>query len=198
MLRRQKIELHKAATGLQHTLIPRETLADCAQANQLLSRANAQADEMLRQAEAQCEALLEKATVEFWQRAESQLKRWERERQAMCDSLERHATSITKQAIRCLLDDTVEAQRLAALLKQLLASQVSQVNATLLCHPQEIEEVKQSLANHRATLWKLQPDDTIGPQTLVLKTDEGDFRISWSSMLETLFNHSNEVLKAPF
>lgn len=189
MLCRQKIELHNGAPGLPHTLIPRETLADWAQANQLLSRANAQADELLRQAEEQCEALLEKAALEFWQRADVQLKRWERERQAMCDSLEQHATSIANQAIRSLLDDTVAPKRLAALLQQLLTSQVPKIDAMLLCHPHEIEDARQYLTHHGATFWTLHADDTLSPQTLVLKTDEGDFRISWNAMLEAFFNN---------
>ncbi|MFC6336521.1 HrpE/YscL family type III secretion apparatus protein [Pseudomonas sp. CCM 7891] len=189
MICRHKIELHKGSPGLPQTLIPRETLADCAQANQLLNCANAQAGELLNRAEKQCEALLEKAGVEIWQRADAQLKRWEQDRQAMCDRLEWHATSITHQAIRCLLDDTVEPKRLAALLKQLLENQVPEINAILLCHPNEIEDVRQCLAAHGATPWQLHTDDTISLQTLVLKTDEGDFRISWNSLLETFFNN---------
>lgn len=194
MLSRQKLVLHMGEPGLPQTLIPRETLADWAEANQLLSRATAKADELLSQAKEQCEALLEKAVFEFWQRADTQLKRWERDHRNMCDSLERHASSIVNQAICCLLEETVEPKRLAALLKHLLASQVSQVNATLLCHPPEIDNVKQGLANHGITLWKLQPDDTVKPQTLVLKTDEGDFRIDWASMLNGFLKNNYQPL----
>ncbi|NWC93854.1 MULTISPECIES: type III secretion system stator protein SctL [unclassified Pseudomonas] len=190
MLCRLRIELHSGPSGLPQTLIPRETLADWAQANQLLVRANAQAEALLRQAEEHCEALREKAGLEFWQRADAQLTRWERERQAMCDSLEQHATSIANQAIRSLLDDTVAPKRLEALLQQLLTSQVPKIKAVLLCHPPEIEEVRQHLVNHGVTLWTLHGDDTLSPQTLVLKTDEGDFRISWSAMLESFFNNN--------
>ena len=192
MLCRHTIELLKDASELPRCLIPREELANWAHANQLISRAKAQADELVIQAEKRCEMLLEKASLDVWQRADAQLKRWERDRQAMCDNLEVYATSITNQAIRRLLDDTVPPERLAALLRQLLANQIQEINASLLCHPQDIEEIKQCLANQQATLWKLQPDETIPAQTLVLKTDEGDFRISWHSMLDAFFNHAKE------
>lgn len=188
MLCRHTIELPKGTPGPRHNLIAREELADWAQANQLLSHANAQAEALISQAERQCEALLETASLQIWQRADSQLKRWERERQAMLDNLEHYATAITQQAIRSVLDDTVAPQRLAALLRQLLASQVPEIDATLLCHPQDLEAIKHCLADHQATVWKVQADETIPTHTLVLKTEEGDFRISWSALLKTFSN----------
>ncbi|RFD25831.1 type III secretion protein [Pseudomonas sp. GL93] len=192
MLCRYAIELLKDAPGLRRTLIPREELASWEQGEALLSRAIAQADERISLAEKKCEALLEQASLDVWQRADAQFKRWERDRQAMCDSLERYATSITHQAIRHLLDETVPPQRLAALLKQLLANQVQEIDATLFCHPLDLEAIKQRLAHHKSAFWKLQADETLEPQTLVLKTDEGDFRISWNAMLATFFNPNKE------
>lgn len=186
MFCRKKIELHRDNPGLPQTLISRQTVADCFQVSQLLSRATAEANELLHQANEEREALLERAAFEIWQRADAQFKRWESDRQVLCESIEQHATSVANQAIHKLLDETVEPKRLAALLRQLTAVQLPEISATLLCHPSEIDLVKQCLAHQRAALWKLQPDETIGPQTLVLKTDEGDFRISWHSMLDTL------------
>lgn len=197
MLCRHTIELLNGAAGLPRSLIPREELKDWEQANQLLRRANAQADELLRQAAKQCAVLQQEASLEIWQRADAQLKQWDLDRQAMCDHLEHYATAITNQAIRCLLDDIPPPQRLAALLKQLLASQVPEIDATLLCHPQDLEEIKQCLAQRNATYWKLHTDEAVLPQTLVLKTDEGDFRISWRSLLETLFNKSRSPHSNP-
>ncbi|AIG04854.1 type III secretion apparatus protein RspE [Pseudomonas fluorescens] len=186
MLARRKITLCADAQRPPQALIPRETLADYVQADQLLSRARAQANEILNLAKEQSEAHLHKLSLEFWQRADAQLNRWKIDRQQMCDDLEQHATSIAIQAIRLLLDDTPDSRRLAAMIKQLLASLVPEVNATLFCHPHEIEEAKRCLARHGATAWRLLPDETLKPQTLVLKTDEGDYYISWSSMLEAL------------
>lgn len=192
MLCRHTIELPKDAPGVQCSLIRREELANWEQSNQLLSRARAQAEELISQAKKECEAMLDEASLEMWQRADAQLKRWERDRRAMCENIEHYATSVTHQAIRCLLDETVAPQRLSALLKQLLEDQVHEISATLLCHPHDLEEIRQCLVSYKATCWKLQADDSILLQTLVLKTDEGDFRISWNAMLDSFFNHGKE------
>ncbi|MGY4636876.1 type III secretion system stator protein SctL [Pseudomonas sp. P7548] len=194
MLCRHSLELPSGASGLPRNLILREELKDWDQANQILRHASAQADELISQAERKCEVLQQEASLQVWQRADTQLKQWDLDRQAMCDSLEHYATRITQQAMRRLLDDIAPPQRLAALLKQLLASQVQEVNATLLCHPHDVEEIEQCLSLRNATYWKLHTDEAIRPQTLVLQTDEGDFRISWNSLLEAFFNSSQEYL----
>ncbi|MBK3434927.1 MULTISPECIES: type III secretion system stator protein SctL [unclassified Pseudomonas] len=194
MLCRHTIELRNDASGARGSLIKREELAHWEHANHLLSHAKAQADELISMAEKKCEAMLEQASLEIWQRADAQLKQWERDRQTMRDNLEHYATSITNQAIRCLLGETTAPQRLAALLKHLLESQVQEVSATLLCHPLDLEEIRQSLTRHKSNAWKLSADDTVHLQTLVLKTDEGDFRISWNAMLDTFFKQDKEYL----
>lgn len=186
MLCLQKIELHKEIHTQPQPLISRETLLDCAQAGTLLERAKDQSRELLSQAEHQCEALLESAKLEFWHRAHVQLQRWESERLAMCESLERIATSVTNQAIRSVLEETVPPQRLSVLLQQLLATQLPVVKATLLCNPQDRENVEQWLNSHSPVPWNLRPDDSLAPQTLILETDEGGFRIDWEHTLETL------------
>ncbi|WP_426216520.1 type III secretion system stator protein SctL [Pseudomonas sp. DWRC2-2] len=190
MLCRYAIDLLKDKPGLPRSLIPREELANWKQAEQLLSHAHDQANELLRLTEKKCEALQEKASLELWRRADAHLKRWEHDRQVMCDKLEHYATSITHEAIRCLLDETIAPTRLAALIKHLLRNQVHEISATLLCHPHDVDEIKRGLL-HESTVWKLQADEAIAPQTLVLKTDEGDFRISWSAMLASFFKHDN-------
>ncbi|ETK24666.1 type III secretion apparatus protein RspE [Pseudomonas sp. FH1] len=192
MLCRYVIELSKDKSGLPRPLIPREELENWKQAEQLLKHANEQADELLSLTEKRCELLREEASLVVWQRADAQLKRWEHDRQTMCDNLEQYASSITNEAIRCLLDETPAPTRLAALLKQLLTNHVHEISAILLCHPDDFDEIKRHLVDEKTTIWKLQADEAILPKTLVLKTDEGDFRISWSSMRAAFFKHSKE------
>jgi type III secretion protein L len=191
MFCRYKIDLTKDASSLPQTLILRETLANYTEATQILDHAKAQAKQIMQLAEEQREELLEKSDAEVWRRANAQLKRWDTDRKAMCESLEKYATSITNQAIFALLEETPLQQRLKALMSQLLESQVPSVKAILLCHPLELEVVAQCLANCGNTLWTLRSDDTVKPQTLVLNTDEGDFRIGWASMLDTFLKQSN-------
>lgn len=192
MLCRHKIELSGPSPRLPRSMILREELANWKQANQHLHDANARAEGLVKLTEEKCEALLEKASLQIWQRAEAQLMQWERDRHAMCENLEHYATLIINQAIRHLLDETVAPQRLAALVKQLMKSQVHEVSATLMCHPHDVEEITQCLVNRGATLWKLNPDSSVPSQTLVLKTDEGDFHINWNDMCDALFRQSKD------
>lgn len=191
MFCRHKIDLPQGASSLPQTLILRETLVSYTQATQVVDHAKSQAKQLLQLAAEQREELLEKAGTEVWQRANAQLKRWEIDRQTMCENIERYATSIANQAIFLLLEETPVQQRMKALTHRLLASQVPAVKAILLCHPLEVEAVTQCLAECRNTLWTLRPDDTIKPQTLVLNTDEGDFHIGWATMLDTFLKHTN-------
>lgn len=192
MLCRYVIELSKDKRGLPRPLIPREELENWKQAEQLLKHANEQADELLSLTEKRCELLREEASLVVWQRADAQLKRWEHDRQTMCDHLEQYASSITNEAIRYLLDETPAPTRLAALLKQLLTNHVHEISAILLCHPDDFDEIKRHFVDEKTTIWKLHADEAILPETLVLKTDEGDFRISWSSMRAAFFKHGKE------
>jgi type III secretion protein L len=194
MLCRYAIDLFKDMPGLPRSVIPREELANWKQAELLLKNANGQAEQLLSQTKKECEALRERASLEIWQFADTQLKRWERDRQSMCDKLEQYASAITNEAIRRLLDETAAPARLTALLKQLLAIQVPEVSATLLCHPHDMNEIKQRFAYQKFTVWKVQADEKIPPKTLVLKTDEGDFRISWNSMLTSFLERDEAML----
>lgn len=187
MLCRYNIKLSGLSPSAPRSIIPREELANWKHANQLLRDANIQAEELIRLTEQKCEALLEKASIDIWQRADAQFKQWERSRQTMCDTVEHYATQITNQAIRSLLDEIVAPQRVAALVKQLLKSQVEEISATLMCHPHDLKEVTHALAHYGSTFWKLIADSSIDAQTLVLKTDEGDFRISWNDMRNALY-----------
>ena len=191
MLCKLKIELDNDTSYLPHALISREALSEFAQAKDLIKRANEQAEELLHQAHIKRQSLLQEAGVEFWLRADAQLQRWENDRQRMCDSIEHYATSIANAAIHHLLDEPPEPKRIAALLKQLLASQISAVSATLFCHPAEIGDIGQYLSKHAINRWKLQSDDTVKPQTLLLQTEEGDFAIGWASMLDALLKQKS-------
>lgn len=182
----RKIELNPSALSLPVALIPKQTLADSAQAGHLLENAEAQAQALVLQAEAQCKQMLEQASLEFWQRANAQLLRWDLERQAMSDNLEHIAASITQAAVRTLLDEAPPAQRITVLLKQLLASQVPTVKGCLLCNPQDRAAVEQWLHQHSYVPWALRCKDEVIAQALILETDEGDFHIDWRSTLGTL------------
>lgn len=186
MLCAQKIELKTIAPNVPTTLIPREMLADYSHARQLLEQANAQAQTLIRQAEAQCVSMLEAASDQFWLRANAQLLRWESERQAMHDHLEQAATSVINTTIRSFLDEAPPAQRLTALLNQLLDAQLPPIKATLLCHPLDREHVEQWLARMGGVPWTLRVENEVCAQSLTLETEDGGFHINWVDALEHL------------
>lgn len=192
----QKIELHTVTDNLPTTLIRREMLVDYAQARQLIEHARAQARTLMLQAEVQCERVLENAGSHFWQRANTQLQRWESERRAMHDSLEQVATSVINTALQSFLDETLPAQRITALLNQLLEAQLPPIKATLLCHPQDREAVEQWLARLGDVPWVLRVENEISAQSLLLETEDGGFHINWVDALEHLMlTPSNAALK---
>lgn len=193
MLCRRTINSPGGTPPLPGSLISREILANYAQAGDVVQQAEARAMQLLREASEQREAMLEKAGIEIWQRADAQLKRWEAERQILCDNLERYATSTANQAIYLLLEETPAPKRMAALIKQLLACQVPALKATLICNPYELETVRKCLDSSGSHQWALRAENTIEPQTLILNTDEGDFRIDWISMINAVMK-SDESL----
>lgn len=182
----QKIELQTVAPNPPTTLIPREMLADYSQARQLLEHAQAQAQALMCQAEAQCANVLEQAGDQFWLRANAQLQRWESERLAMQHNLEQVASSVIDTAIRSLLGETPPAQRLTALLNQLLDAQFPPIKATLLCHPLDREHVERWLAGVGAVPWTLRVENEVAAQSLMLETEDGGFHINWVDALEHL------------
>ncbi|WP_248733115.1 type III secretion system stator protein SctL [Pseudomonas sp. MWU13-2517] len=186
MLCRHKIELSIPTASLPDALIPRAVLADSQQAERLLKHAQAQADTLLRQAQEKSEQWLEQAQAEFWQRANRQLQRWELERQAICERLEQIATSVTNQALSNLLEQTPPAERLSALLKKMLNTQVPAIAANLVCHPQDHLQVEHWLTLHSDAPWSLRLDNSLTAQTLILETDEGSFHIEWRSTVDSL------------
>lgn len=191
MLCRHKIKSPGGIPPLPGTLVSCKTLASYSQAVSVLEQAKTDARQILEEATQQREDLLEQAGLEMWHRASAQLKRWDLDRQALCDDLERYASSIANQAVYLLLEEAPHPQRMAAMIKQLLARHVPMVKATLLCHPMDLECVKACLVHRGEDHWTLRPDNAIKPQTLVLNTEEGDFRINWPDMCNAFMTHED-------
>ncbi|PLR60703.1 MULTISPECIES: type III secretion system stator protein SctL [Pseudomonas] len=186
MLCRRTITSPGGTPTVPGSLISCETLASYTQAGDVVERAKAEARQLLRAAKEQQEGMLEKAGLEIWQRANAQLKRWEVDRQSLCDNLEEYATSIANQTIYLLLEETPAPQRINALIKQLLACHVPAIKATLVCNPHELETVRRCLDSVGSHHWTLRTENTLAPQTLLLNTEESDFRIDWISMVNAL------------
>ena len=180
MLSRRSLELRPDLPGLPQALITREDLIDCGLARQVLAQAHARADEILSNAQAASEALLKKAHDEFWLQANAQLERWQQQHSALCQGIESSASQVVNQALQQLLDDVPQQGRITALLEQLLRTQCPPLSATLRCHPQALEHVRQWLGSQPDSPWQLQTDDHLDTQALVLVTACEDLRIDWA------------------
>lgn len=186
MLSLRQIKLHPEAASLSQPVISRETLVDCGRAQALLENAQVQARELLLQAQQDREQLIAQARAEFWRQANTQLQRWETERQAINSAMENHATHLVNTALQQLLGEVPAPQRLNALLRQLTRAHNTQVNVTLRCDPHAYAQVQGWLTREGATAWQLQPDASLGALALVLETEEGDLRIDWGTAVSRL------------
>jgi type III secretion protein L len=182
----RKIELHTRPDDLPTALISREMLVEHTHARQMLEQAEAQAQALINQAQAKCQQLLDNASSEFWQRANAQLHRWESERLAMAENLERVATSVINTTIRSLLDEAPPAQRISALLDKLLAAGLPPVEANLLCNPQDRESVELWLIQHCDVPWTLRVEAGLAAQSLIVETDDGGYHINWTDAVDSL------------
>ncbi|WP_339532580.1 type III secretion system stator protein SctL [Pseudomonas mucidolens] len=195
MLSLRKIKLHPEAAGLSQPVISRETLIDCGRAEALLKSTQVKAQEMLQHAEQDRERLIAQARAEFWKQANTQLQRWEAERQAMNSALENHATHLVNTALQQLLGEVVAPQRLNALLRQLIQAKSTQVKVTLRCNPHTYAQIQGWLARDGANAWHLQPDASLCALALVLETEEGDLRIDWETAVSRLLLNEHEPLE---
>lgn len=186
MLSRRTLELRPGTAGLPQVLISRQHLIDCGQITEVLAQAHAQANEILNEAHAAALALLKKAHGEFWQQASSQLAHWQQEHRDACLAMESNASEVVNLALRQLLDEIPPQARISALLTQLLRAQCPPLDATLRCHPQALETVRQWLATRPDSRWQLHTDEHLDPQALVLVTAQHDLRIDWATTVAAL------------
>lgn len=196
MLFRRKIDLYEGSSGIPNMLLKHETLSQNALASELVEHAKARADQLMSEAMRQRDTLTEQAHLAFWQRANRLLEHWQHQRHLMCVQLERYASAIASQAFQNLLDDLPPTVRLNTLVKQLTANQLPMVQATLLCHPADRDDLQSCLAALDITIWVLRADERIRPQALVLETPEGDFHIDWPALRELLLIRETDGSKS--
>ncbi|WP_273808408.1 MULTISPECIES: type III secretion system stator protein SctL [unclassified Pseudomonas] len=179
MLTRRTLELRANAATLPETHLPRALLADCGRAETVLSHAEAQAAELLAASETACATRLGQLEREFWQRAEGLLDAWQAQRQEEQAALEEIAREVVNAALDQLLAETPPAQRVDALLRQLLLSRQPPLPGQLHCAP-DLEAPLQTWCAARPELpWQLVTDHALPPGQMMLRSDTGDFRLDW-------------------
>lgn len=186
MLTRRSLTLGRPHVLPGGLVLRRETLEDCVLAEQVLTTARAEADALLARAQDDAERLRDnawqQACDEVWQQADAVLLQWQQEREQMWASITLTAEALVGTALRQLLAEQPDAARVSALLLQLRLAQPEDEAAVLYCHPDWLEPATQKLQQRQAS-WSVRADPQLAPQTLCLRTEQGDFRLNWTTLV---------------
>ncbi|MCU1771343.1 type III secretion system stator protein SctL [Pseudomonas sp. 13B_3.2_Bac1] len=167
-------------------VLRREILEQNLLASQLLEAARSNAESILAQARRQSAQLAdearEQARAEVWRQADALLNEWQQQRQQMWTDIIASAETLVSEAMQCLLGETVQPERIKALLRQLAAAQPSDEAGVLHCHPAELDAVSHQLQTTQA-LWSVRADPQLPPDSLCLRTALGDFSLSWGALV---------------
>ncbi|MCQ6256435.1 type III secretion system stator protein SctL [Pseudomonas sp. Q11] len=186
MLARRSLELRPDGQGLSQPYIARETLVDCARAQVVLEQAQVQAAQLLERASAEADATVLQAQARFWEKAETLLAAWEAQRQAMWERIETSAAHLVNEALGKLLDEVPEQVRIDALVRQIASRQDDPVSATLRCHPEDLENLTQSLGTDGRRPWTPVADADMARHQLKLETPGGTYLLDWPTAVEAL------------
>ncbi|WWF60068.1 HrpE/YscL family type III secretion apparatus protein [Pseudomonas trivialis] len=72
------------------------------------------------------------------------------------------------------------------MLDKLLAAGLPEVEASLLCNPQDRKSVEHWLIQHCDVPWTLRVEAGIAAQSLIVETDDGGFHINWTDAVDSL------------
>lgn len=201
MFVKRRIALPGAEELTLGPLIKAEQLGLCLAVEQVLGRADEratalmsdveeQAKRLLEEAQQQGEVLAEQARLEaerqVWQQADALLDGLRRAEQGLWEEVERHAEQVLRAALATLLGEVAPQQRVQALMRQLVDSQRQLSSATLYCAPEQQECVQDVLESEHLGRWRVLPDPRLAVDQLVLETDSGVFRSSWSALSDAL------------
>ncbi|MGR2741034.1 type III secretion system stator protein SctL [Billgrantia sp. Q4P2] len=182
-------------------LIKAERLGLCLAVEQVLGRADERAAALVADAEEQAKRLLDEAQQrgevlteqarmeverQVWQQADALLDGLRQAEQGLWEDVERHAEQVLRSALVTLLGEVAPQQRVRALLRQLVDAQRQLSSATLYCAPEQQACVEDVLGSEHLGRWRVLPGPRLEVDQLVLETDSGVFRCSWSALSDAL------------
>ena len=179
MLAKRSLSL-SSKTVLAEPILRHEDIADSLRAVDVLEDAHRQAERMLAELEAQARHQHAQALAEFWQTANGFLSSLAAEREALQRDAMASVEALLTEALSRLLDETTLAERVRALARNLSASQLNELPATLSCHPAMRPALEDWLAQSRfAEHWQLRNDPLLPEDSLRLSDANGAFDIDW-------------------
>jgi len=182
MLAKRSIAL-TAASLLPEPILRREVLTDSLLARDILTDAQIQADQMLVRKQAESDRLQQQALMQFWESANALLAELQAQREALQEQVMLAVEQLLSESLCHLLDDTTLPERARALARNLAASQLNEVVATLSVNPDMAQPVSEWLAESRfVEHWQLKRDATIAVGSLRLSDTNGAFDIDWATL----------------
>ncbi|KAA8712069.1 type III secretion system stator protein SctL [Pseudomonas cannabina] len=182
MLAKRSIAMTAEAL-LPEPVLRREVLADSLLARDILTRAQVQADELLARKQAEADRLQQQALVQFWESANALLAELQAQREALQQQAMLAVEQLLSESLRHLLDDTTLPERARALARNLAASQLNEVVATLSVHPEMAQPVSEWLTESRfVEHWQLKRDAAVAVGSLRLSDANGAFDIDWATL----------------
>lgn len=190
MLTRRNLTLSHPQLLPDGPVLRRETLENSLLAEQLLEAAQAEAEALLVNAQQEAERLREEAQaqarVEVWCQADALLDDWQQQRQQMWAHITATAETLVGQALQKLQGEQPDNARIRAVLHHLMATQPQDQAVVLYAHPDWLETTTLQLQQAQAR-WTLCADPQLAPDSLCLRTEQGDFSLSWSRLTEALW-----------
>ncbi|CAH6373991.1 type III secretion system stator protein SctL [Pantoea agglomerans] len=189
MLTRKKIALLNGADDLT-PVISQSVLTFQQQGENILRQAQQQAEQILAAAEEAAEACKLRAQAraeeDFWHQADILLAHWQHQQRQSESEILVIMDSVLTLALKQLLTEIPETQRLNALLRQLLRDKMQAEQASLCCHPSQQQPIGDWLATHTHLNWQLQPDETLAVDDLKLVTAQGELHLDWQQAVRQL------------
>ncbi|MGN7738565.1 type III secretion system stator protein SctL [Pseudomonas sp. 22526] len=196
MLTRRNLTLSHPQLLSDGPVLRRETLENSLLAEQLLEAAQAEAEALLvsarQEAERMGEEVQAQARVEVWCQADALLDDWQQQRQQMWVHIIATAETLVGQALQKLLGEQPDKARIRAMLHHLMATQTQEQVGVLHTHPDWLETTALQLQQAQAC-WTLRADPQLAPDSLLLRTELGDFSFSWSCLAEALWSQPDSV-----
>lgn len=169
-------------TLIKEPVIKQTWREEAVRAQSLLAHTQEQCEQLLAQALQHAEQIKhtakEEASQAVWQSANALLQQWQSQSASHNETLLPQIQNVLQTALQRLCLDISQPDKITALLRQLQQAQGETAQATLYCHPDEVEPVKAQLAKQHNTFWRVIADAELPLGELCLSDAKGDYRTS--------------------
>lgn len=187
---RRKLTLRYPRTLSDGPVLRRETMETYQLAEQLLEAARLQGENLLIRAHQEAERLGEiaqaEAWAEVWRQADVLLEDWQHQRQQMWTDITSTAETLVGQVFQQLQGEQPVHARVRAVIHHLMISQTDEQAGVVYAHQDWLEPIKLQLNDAQAR-WSVRSDPELAPETVCLRTEHGEFYLSWGRLIDILW-----------